>query len=99
MKIDRKTIEHLERLARIELGDAEREQLAGELTRIVEFVEKLDELVTPAVDAGQAARPPATLREDVPEPWPGYTAALGQAPETENGCYRVPRVIDRGEDN
>ena len=46
MKIDLKTIVHLEALARIELTPEEREVLSGQLDRIVEYVEQIQGLDT-----------------------------------------------------
>lgn len=99
MKIDRNTIEHLEALARIELSDAEREKIAGQLDRIVKFVKKLDELDTSGVDTIDESRGSQPGRPDFPVSWLGPRKALLQAPDGVNGFFRVPRVIDRGEDD
>jgi aspartyl-tRNA(Asn)/glutamyl-tRNA(Gln) amidotransferase subunit C len=97
MKIDRKTIEHLEALARIELDDAEREKLADQLDRIVKFVEKLNELDTSCIEY-ETHRGSQPVNPDFPSSWRGRKKALEQAPVCENSFFRVPRVIDRGED-
>ena len=97
MKIDRETIEHLETLARIELDEPEREKLAGQLNRIVKFVEKLDELDTSDIEY-EIHRGYQPVNPNFPASWLGWKKALDQAPDRENGFFRVPRVIDRGED-
>ncbi|MCK4774473.1 MAG: Asp-tRNA(Asn)/Glu-tRNA(Gln) amidotransferase subunit GatC [Candidatus Krumholzibacteria bacterium] len=99
MKIDRNTIEHLEALARIELSDEEREKLAGQLDRIVKFVEKLDELDTSGVDTIDESRGSQPVRPDFPMSWLGHQKVLNKAPDGANGFFRVPRVINRGEDD
>jgi aspartyl-tRNA(Asn)/glutamyl-tRNA(Gln) amidotransferase subunit C len=46
MQVDRPLILKLENLARLELSEAEREQLTGDLNKILAMVEKLEELDT-----------------------------------------------------
>ena len=58
MKIDVKMIAHLEKLARIELTADEREQLTGQLDRIVSYVEKLQK-----VDTGDVAPTSAVVHQ------------------------------------
>lgn len=97
MAIDRKLIQHLERLARIELADDEREALAGDLEQIVRFVEQVQSVDTSGVDAA----PPVKhldgehLRDDEPVAGLDGDKALDQAPDHEGGFFRVPPVIDR----
>ncbi len=98
MKIDRETIEHLEKLARIELDEVEREKLAGQLDRIVKFVEKLDELDTSDVEF-EKYRGYQPVSSNFPASWLGRDKTLEQAPDTHKEYFRVPRVIDRGEDD
>jgi aspartyl-tRNA(Asn)/glutamyl-tRNA(Gln) amidotransferase subunit C len=99
MPIDRKLIEHLERLARIELSEDEREILADQLTQIVRFVEQVQ-----AVDTGDVDRRPfagrddaAFVRDDVPVEGLDRDDALSGAPDVADGFFRVPPVIDRGD--
>jgi aspartyl-tRNA(Asn)/glutamyl-tRNA(Gln) amidotransferase subunit C len=99
VKIDRDTIRHLERLARIELEADEVARITEQLDRIVTFVEQLQAVDTTGVEpaglmAHEAGAPP---REDaVREGLPRETV-LGQAPDASAGFFRVPRVIGKGE--
>lgn len=100
MTIDRKSIEHLERLARIELTEVERDTLSAQLARIVQFVEKVQSVDTTGAGAtstggGDGAE---RSREDVPIAGLDRDDALNQAPDAAGGFFRVPPVIDRGED-
>jgi aspartyl-tRNA(Asn)/glutamyl-tRNA(Gln) amidotransferase subunit C len=97
MKIDRETIQHLEALARVELDDADREKFADQLARIVKFVEKLDELDTSGIHH-ETHRGSQPVNPDDPSTWRGQKKVLDQAPACKNGFFRVPRVIERGED-
>lgn len=97
MKIDKEMIEHLEELARIDLTPEEEKRLAEQLGRIVEYVEQLQK-----VDTDGVAPTSLVVREDRPklradEPRKGLdrNVVLAQAPDSENGFFRVPKVIER----
>jgi Asp-tRNA(Asn)/Glu-tRNA(Gln) amidotransferase C subunit len=111
MTIDPQTIGYLERLARIELNPEERERLAGELGRIIEYASELGAVDTvrtppgPATDPGSSAPQGGDfgaktlhgLRGDVPRECLDRGAVLEEAPDTDERrtLFRVPRVIDR----
>jgi aspartyl-tRNA(Asn)/glutamyl-tRNA(Gln) amidotransferase subunit C len=99
MKIDRKLIEHLESLARIELTEGEREKLAEQLGRIVAFVETLQSVDTSGVEVTRLVThsDDEHLREDQSATGLDREAVLDQAPDAVDGFFRVPRVIDRDE--
>ncbi len=94
MAIDRKTVEHVARLARLELGDDEVELLASQLARIVDYVDKLNELDVSKDEPMAHAAEGALLRDDsVKESLP-RKAALEGAPASADGFFRVPPVIE-----
>lgn len=99
MKIDRKLIKHLEALARIELGEEERDTLADQLGRIVEFVEKLQSVDTSEVSEKRVVvhSDEEHLRDDETVPGLDRETVLEQAPDVVGNLFRVPRVIDRNE--
>ena len=97
-RLDDETLDALARLARIELDPVEREGLRRDLERVLGYVASLAELDTG--EAGGMSRPQGrenVLREDeVRESLPAEVA-LALAPESEEGYFRVPRMIDEGE--
>jgi aspartyl-tRNA(Asn)/glutamyl-tRNA(Gln) amidotransferase subunit C len=97
MSMDRRAIEHLEALARLELNEEERVKLAAELGRIVEFVEKLQSVDTTGVEAERHGDhlDAEHLRDDEPRPGLDRDHVLHQAPDATDGFLRVPRVIER----
>jgi len=95
MSITREQVEHVALLARLELSEAEKDHFAQQLGAILDFVQKLDEMdtsgVEPMVHGIDAFQP---LRQDaVGESLPRQ-AALQNAPESSEGCFKVPRIID-----
>ncbi len=95
MKITPELLVHLEKLARIELTEKEREAMLGDLERILAYFEKLGELDLSGL--AELARPVETrggMREDTPIPGLSREEALSNAPDREDGYFRVPRAIE-----
>ena len=97
MKIDKKTIEHLEKLARIELTEAERAELAGQLDRIIEYCELLQEIDTDGVEPTSAVvhEKRHELRPDEVKPGLDRQRILKAAPDSAGQYFRVPKIIDK----
>jgi aspartyl-tRNA(Asn)/glutamyl-tRNA(Gln) amidotransferase subunit C len=91
-------IEHVARLARIELTEEELAQLREQLPHILEHAAKVGEVAAEDVEPAAYAIPRANVyREDEPEPcWPQATA-LQNAPMEQDGRFRVPRVAETGQ--
>jgi aspartyl-tRNA(Asn)/glutamyl-tRNA(Gln) amidotransferase subunit C len=88
-------VEHVARLARLELGTEEKELFAGQMGAILGYVEKLKELNTDGVMPTSHAVPMENaFREDVSRPAIGIQAALANAPDRIDSFYRVPKVIE-----
>jgi aspartyl-tRNA(Asn)/glutamyl-tRNA(Gln) amidotransferase subunit C len=93
--MDKKTVDHIAMLARLDLTEADRELFARQLGAILEYIEKLKELPTEGVQPlAHAVDTRNVFRPD--EPRPGLTPdeALGAAPERQDNFFRVPKVIE-----
>jgi len=89
--IDRDQVLHVARLARLELSEAELDKMAGELSGILDHVERMNELdlegVEPTTHVVQLEN---VLRADEPRPsWP-REKILEPAPDPDEGAFRVP---------
>jgi aspartyl-tRNA(Asn)/glutamyl-tRNA(Gln) amidotransferase subunit C len=89
--IDREQVLHVARLARLELSEDEVTKIAGELSKILEHIEKIGELdldgVPPTshtVDVANALRP------DEPRACLPREVVLAAAPDVADGGFRVP---------
>lgn len=100
MTIDRETIRHLERLARITLDDAEAETIAAQLARILDYVRAIQSAdvadVVPTESIAHSER--GRLRADDAGAGLDSGAVLGAAPDATAEFLRVPRVIARPEE-
>lgn len=95
MRITKDIVEHVARLARLEITETEKEAFTRQLSDILTYVEQLNELNTEGVE------PTATVlgqtnvfREDVARPSLPVEKALANAPETEDGFFVVPKIIN-----
>ena len=94
MSVDRDTVRRIARLARIDVPDDDLDELAGELSRILHWVERLDEL--DAGDAAATAGPGAArLRLRPDEVTEGGIAGkiVANAPARRDGMFAVPKPI------
>jgi len=89
--IDRDQVLHVARLARLELGEEELERMAGELSGILEHVERIASLNLEGVEpTTHVVALENVLRADEPEPSLARELALEQAPDPDEGAFRVP---------
>jgi aspartyl-tRNA(Asn)/glutamyl-tRNA(Gln) amidotransferase subunit C len=95
MALDREHLQHLARLARLELTEADLETLRPRLESIIEYVDQLKKLdvegVPPLDNAVDLANP---RRADEPRPGLPPEAALSNAPAAAGPYFTVPRIIE-----
>lgn len=93
--IDREQVLHVAKLARLRLSEEELERMAGELSGILEHVDRIGELDLDAVaPTSHVVDLENVLRPDVPhDSWP-REQVLAQAPDPADGAFRVPAPRD-----
>jgi aspartyl-tRNA(Asn)/glutamyl-tRNA(Gln) amidotransferase subunit C len=89
--IEREQVLHVARLARLRLSEAEVDRMAGELSGILEHVDRISQLDLDGVEpTSHVVELENVLRRDEPRPsWPRETM-LEQAPDPADGAFRVP---------
>lgn len=94
-KIDKKMVERVALLGRLELNDAEMEQFSSQLSEIVGYIEKINELDTSTVEPLAHCLPlHNVLRDDVPQPSLTNEQAIANAPDQTDGYFKVPKILD-----
>jgi aspartyl-tRNA(Asn)/glutamyl-tRNA(Gln) amidotransferase subunit C len=89
--IDREQVLHVARLARLRLSDDEVEKMSGELSGILDHIEKIGELDLDHVEpTSHVIQVENVLRADEPRPSLPRERALEQAPEPADGGFGVP---------
>ena len=90
-------IEHVAKLARLELTDDEKRQLKDQLGVILEAAAAIGEVAADDVPPTAWAIPRANvLRDYEPAPSLKHDAALANAPEAESGRFKVTRIAETG---
>jgi aspartyl-tRNA(Asn)/glutamyl-tRNA(Gln) amidotransferase subunit C len=93
--ISRKDVEHVARLSRLALSDAEIEKMRVQLAAILAHIDTLRALDTEAVEPTSHAVPMENvMREDEPRPSLPQEAMLANAPDRSTDFFRVPRIIE-----
>ena len=88
-------IEHVARLARLDLTDEERERLRAQLVAILEHAAKVGEVATADVPPTAYAIPRSNvLRPDEPTPSMPVEDVLANAPDREGDRFKVPRIAE-----
>ncbi len=85
-------------LARLELGDDEVPRYQRQLSAILGYFQKLEELDTAHIDPTSSVLPLSSVMraDEASAPLP-VEAALSNAPESDGGQFLVPAVLDGGE--
>lgn len=92
--ITRETVHHVAKLARLELEPAEEEMLTEQLGAILGYVEQLNELDTTGVAPTAHPIPLRNVtRDDQGRASLPQEAVLQNAPATEQGMFRVPKIL------
>lgn len=88
-------VRHIANLARLKLTAEEEQRYAQQLSAVLDYAARLGELDTAHISPTSSVLPfDAPLREDTPRPCPPRERMLANAPEQEEGMFRVPPVLD-----
>lgn len=91
-------VEHIAQLARLELTADEKERYRQQLSAILGYAARLQDLDTRAISPTSSVLPPhASLRPDVPRPGLTLEEVLRNAPDTSQRQFRVPPVLEQPE--
>jgi aspartyl-tRNA(Asn)/glutamyl-tRNA(Gln) amidotransferase subunit C len=94
-RITLEQVRHVARLARLELSPEEEQSLQANMSEILAYADKLNELDTTGIEAttqvGEAGTP---MREDVVTNQPCPDELLRNAPARVGNFFKVPRIIE-----
>ena len=95
MAIDRKTVENVAKLARLQLTPEELDRYGKQLGAILDYIAKLEKLdVKDLEPLAHAVDTSNVFREDEPRPSLPRDAALRNAPEKNSDFFIVPKIIE-----
>ena len=97
MALAREDVARIALLSRIAMSDDELDRFSEQLSRIVTYFDKLNELDTANVEPLSHALPVANVfRDDEPAASLPAEVAVVNAPARSGTCFKVPRVLDEG---
>jgi aspartyl-tRNA(Asn)/glutamyl-tRNA(Gln) amidotransferase subunit C len=95
MKIDKETLQKIAHLARLEFDEKDAEKMMQDMTNLVSFVEKLNEVDTTGIEPlTTMSHEINMLREDEVKPHLPHEEALKNAPKKDSDYFRVPKVLE-----
>ena len=95
MSITSKDVEHVAKLARLDLTEDEKSKFTEQLNAILKYAEKLNELDTEGVaPTSHAMDIYNVLRDDIAVPSAPVADVLRNAPDDEDDQFKVPAVIE-----
>lgn len=90
-------IDHVAKLARVQLTDDERARMRDQLAVILEHAAKVGEVAADDVVPTASPIPQVNVfRDDEPEPSLPHDAALANAPASTDGRFLVPKIAETG---
>jgi len=95
MKLSRQEVMHVARLARLAMTDDEVDRFGAQLSAILDHAARVSEVAADDVPATSHALPLVNVfREDLVGECLPQDKALSTAPESEDGRFKVPRIIE-----
>ncbi len=94
-RITDETIEYVGILAKLELSSEEKEQAKKDMTNMLNYIDKLNELDTDGVEPMSHVFPVNNVfREDVVTNADEREAILANAPAKKDGSFKVPKTVE-----
>jgi aspartyl-tRNA(Asn)/glutamyl-tRNA(Gln) amidotransferase subunit C len=95
MKIDTESIKKIAHLARLEFDESSAEKMSSDMSQILDWVEKLNELDTDHVEPLTTMSSEVNdLREDKIGHQLAHESGLKNAPKRDSDYFRVPKVME-----
>lgn len=93
--ISKDQVKHVAHLARLAVTEDEADLFTDQLSSIIEYAEQLNELDTEGVEPTTHVMDlKNVLRKDEPKEWISKEDALKNAPDKQNGYFRVPSILE-----
>lgn len=95
MKVDKKTLENIAHLSRLAFDEKNTEKMLGDLNRILDWIDMLNEIdTTHVLPLAQMSEEVNNLRPDVLKEALSRKDGLKNAPKKDSDYFRVPKVLE-----
>ncbi|WP_339217030.1 Asp-tRNA(Asn)/Glu-tRNA(Gln) amidotransferase subunit GatC [Ornithinibacillus sp. FSL M8-0202] len=94
-EINKEQVKHVANLARLEILEQEAEMFTEQLSSIIKFAEQLNEIDTDGIEpTTHVLDLKNVMRKDEPRQWITREDALKNAPDQQDGQFRVPSILE-----
>lgn len=94
-RIDQAEVRKVAKLSRLDLSEEEIEEFTGQLSAILDYVAKMNELDTTGVEPLAHCLPISNVfREDVVKKSLGTEKTLANAPQRDGAFFKVPKILE-----
>jgi aspartyl-tRNA(Asn)/glutamyl-tRNA(Gln) amidotransferase subunit C len=95
MKLDVETLQKIAHLSRLDINEEDTDQMLRDMSNMLTFVEKLNEVNTDGVaPLTTMSHEINNLREDVAKVDLTHDEVLSNAPKKDEDYFRVPKVLE-----
>lgn len=95
MSISMQDVEHVAKLARLDLTEEEKQTFTGQLNAILKYAEQLNSIDTDGVEPTSHVVPMSNvMREDEVRPSLPIDKVFLNAPDEEEGQFKVPAILE-----
>jgi aspartyl-tRNA(Asn)/glutamyl-tRNA(Gln) amidotransferase subunit C len=94
--ITEETVSHVAKLARLDLTPDETQRYTQELSKILHLVDELSELDLTGSELDVVPEHPTLFRDDTEIREYNREELMANAPQEEEGFFRVPKILDEG---
>ncbi|WP_047979592.1 Asp-tRNA(Asn)/Glu-tRNA(Gln) amidotransferase subunit GatC [Ornithinibacillus contaminans] len=94
-EITKEQVKHVANLARLDVSEQEVEMFTEQLSSIISFAEQLNEIDTEGIEpTTHVLDLKNVMRKDEPRQWIKREEALKNAPDQQDGQFRVPSILE-----
>ncbi|RMH35554.1 MAG: Asp-tRNA(Asn)/Glu-tRNA(Gln) amidotransferase subunit GatC [Nitrospirae bacterium] len=95
MAITQAEVEHMARLARLDLSEQEKALFCEQLSHILSYMDQLRQVPTDGVPhTSTVIEQSNAFRDDIPTPSLPVQAVIANAPEAVDGFFVVPKILE-----
>ena len=96
MEISKQEVEHVAKLARLEITESEKDAFSRQLSGILTYIEQLKSIDTTGVEpTATVLEQTNVFREDTICPSLPVEHALANAPDAQDGYFQVPKILEQ----
>ena len=96
MKVDKKLVDKIAGLAKLEFDEAAKEKMVSDMNKMISFIDKLEEIDTESIEPlVYISKETNILRADEVGEHSSKENALKNSPQKDSDYFKVPKVLKK----